>query len=95
MPEGEGPEETDRESKRNWASKKGGKLGLQGGRETGPVIMRSGDSGCWRGRRGGPVGTGCFGRLRLIIIKVRVAPYIRVIIRSICRFPMEPIEAHN
>ena len=32
------------------------KLGLRGGRKTGP--LRMGNSECWRGCRGGTVGTG-------------------------------------
>ena len=42
MSEGEVAEETEREPE---------KLGLRGGRRAGP--LRMGDSGCWRGRRGG------------------------------------------
>ena len=47
MSEGEGAEETEREQE---------KLGLRGVRKAGP--FRRGHSGCWRGRRGGTVGTG-------------------------------------
>ena len=46
MSEGEGAEETEREQE---------KLGLRGGRKAGP--LRRGDSGCWRGCRGGMAGT--------------------------------------
>ena len=47
MSEGEGAEDTHREPE---------KLGLRRERKAGP--LRMGDSGCWRGRRGGTAGSG-------------------------------------